>query len=187
MALPTEFYVYVGYGLFAMVVVVAIVNFLLGGLLGPFMKVKRSRGKMVLVKIRNPIQDFFIAGHIEEGFLIFKDRLKNTRRIQMMPGVVSRAATINWVEIDDEKNCFFKRDTGAAVSTYDPVKVDSLLVRAMMKPGVVDTLLKIVLVLVIITFVAVLGVGFIAYKNGVALEALQAGLRVASDGVGVVP
>lgn len=186
MGLPIEFYIYVGYGLFAMVVVVGILNFLLGGLLGPFMKVKRSRGSKILVRVRTNVTDYFRAGQINEGFLVFVDREKNTRRIPMVPGVVSRAATVFWVEVDDEKNCCFKRDTAEAVSTYDPVKVDNLLVRALMKPAVMDAMMKIVLLVVILVFVAVLAVGFLTYKNGVAIGALQDSVQAAVAGVGVV-
>ena len=189
MALPIEFYIYVGYGLFAMLVVVGILAFLLGGFLRPFMEVKRSRGGKILIRVRTTVADYFRAGRIEEGFLIFKDRQKNIRRIPMVPGVVSRAATVFWVEVDDEKNCCFKRDSADAVSTYDPVKVDNLLVRAMMRPAAMDALLKIVLLLLIVAIVGVLVVAFLTYKNGTALQAIQAGMQAAqtvADGVGVI-
>lgn len=185
MAVPIEFFVYVGYGLFAMVVVFGILNFLLGGMLRPFLDVKRSRGKKILVRARHPVQDYFVAGSIEEGFLIFKDRQKNTRRIAMQPGVVSRAATIYWVELDDEKNCFFKRDSGEAVSTNDPVKVDNLIVRALMRPGLFgDEMVKAILALLVVALVAVAIVGFLVYKNGVAVSQVMS--AVSGAGVGVV-
>jgi len=185
MALPVEFYVYVGYGLFAMFVVWAVISFFLGGFLKPFMQVKRSRGKKVLVRVRNPIQDYFRAGSVEEGVLLFKDREKNTRRIPMMNGVVSRAATVFWVEVDDEKNCFFKRDTGEAAGTYDAVRVDSYITRALVRPGLFgDSTVRILLLLVILALVGIGIVGFLVYRNGVALAAVQA--VVSSAGVGVV-
>lgn len=185
MAMPTEFYVYVGYGLFAMVAVWAALGWLLGGFLGPFMKVKRSRGKKVLIRIRNPVQDYFRAGAVEEGILVFKDREGNNRRIPMIPGVVSRAATVYWVEIDDEKNCFFKRESAEAVSSFDAVRVDSYIVRALVKPGLFgDNTVRGLLILVIVLLVAVGVVGFLVYRNGIALQAVQA--AVSSAGVGVV-
>lgn len=185
MAFPIEFYVYVGYGLFAMVVVFVALNWLLGGFLRPFLEVKRSRGRKVLVRVRNPVQDYFKAGAIEEGVLIFKDREKNTRRIPMQRGVVSRAATVYWVEIDDEKNCFFRRETGEPVSTYDPVKVDSYIVRALVRPGLFgDNTVKMLLALVIVALVAIGIVGFLVYKNSVALNIVIENVQGA--GVGVV-
>lgn len=185
MGLPIEFYVYVGYGLFAMVAVWAALSWLLGGFLKPFMQVKRSRGKKILVRVRNPIQDYFRAGSVEEGVLIFTDREKNTRRIPMKSGVVSRAATVFWVEVDDEKNCFFERATGEAVSTYDAVRVDSYIVRALVRPGLFgDSTVKILLLLVILLLVGVGVVGFLVYRNGVAIQALHGVAQTA--GVGVV-
>lgn len=187
MGLPIEFYIYVGYGLFSMLVVIGIMAFLLGGFLRPFMEVKRSRGAKILVRVRTTVSDYFRAGHIEEGFLVYKDRQKNTRRIPMIPGVVSRAATVFWVEADEEKNCLFKRDSGEAVSTYDPVKVDNLLVRALMRAAAMDAMMKIILLLLILVLVGVIAVGFLTYKNGVAIGALQAAIQAAAAGVGVVP
>ena len=185
MGFPIEFYIYVGYGLFAMVVVFFGLNFFLGGLLRPFLEVKRSRGSKILIRARHPVQDYFRAGRIEEGFLIFIDREKNTRRIAMKPGIVSRAASIYWVEIDDEKNCFFKRETAEAVATYDPVKVDNLIVRALMRPGIFgDQMVKIIIILIVVALLFLLVIGYFTFKNtqmiNLVLEAVQ------GVGVGVV-
>jgi len=184
MALPIEFYVYVGYGLFAMVAVTASLAFLQGGFLRPFMEVKRSRGGKILVRVRHPVQDYFRAGAIDEGFLCYKDREKNNRRIPMRPGVVSRAATVFWVEVDDEKNCFYDRASGAAIETNDPVKVDNLLVRALMRPGIFgDQMVKLIVILIFVAIVAILGVAFLTYKNGTALTLLQESIKNLNIGV----
>lgn len=171
MSLPVEFYVYVGYGLFAIVLSIAGVGFILGGLLKPFFEVKRSRGSKLLVRVRHPVQDYFRAGHIDEGVLIWVDRQKNTRRIPMTQGVVSRAATIFWVEVDDEKNCFYTRANGDAVSTYDAVKVDSYIQRALVRPGIFgDQTIKLLMAITIVGVLVMLLVAFLVYKNGVALN-----------------
>lgn len=183
MAVPTEFYVYVGYGIFAMVSVTMVLNFLLGGFLGPFMKVKRSRGSKILVRVHHPVQDYFRAGAIEESFLVFKDREKKVRRIPMKAGVVSRAATVFWVEVDDEKNCLFERKGADAIQTYDAVKVDNLLTRAITAPGLVDNLVKIVLVLCIVILIAALAGIYMTYKNGQLIIAMQ---TAASATTGVI-
>lgn len=172
MALPIEFYVYVGYGLFAMVAVTLVLNFMMGGLLRPFLEVKRSRGKKVLIRMRNNVQDYFVAGSVNEGILTFTDKEDNKRRLAMKKGVVSRAATVYWIEVDDETNTFFLRDTGESVSSYDPVKIDSYITRALVRPGLFgDETIKYVLLLLIVVLVAVGVVAFLTYKNGVAIEA----------------
>lgn len=189
MGLPIEFYVYVGYGLFAIVAVVVIMNFLLGGFLGPFMKVKRSRGKMVLVRVHHPVSDYFRAGTIEENFLIYKTRKNiagetSTKRIPMIPGVVSRAIGVFWTEVDEEKNCFFKRATGEAVGTYDPVRVDSYIVRALVRPGLFgDQTVKILLLLVIVLLIGLAVVGYLTFKNGQSLKLVLAAVQTAGQGV----
>lgn len=188
MSLPVEFYVYVGYGLFAMIAVSMIISYLLGGFLGPFMKVKRSRGKMVLVRVRTPIQDYFRAGVVSDGFLVYKNILKITKRIPMKPGVVSRAATVFWVEVDDERNCFFDRRDGSAVEAVDAEKTDSLYVRALYRPTLLGDgmIFKATLLLVIVVLIAVLAIGYMTYKNGqnvnLILEALHGAAKATTTG-----
>lgn len=184
MAMPIEFWIYIGYGLFAMVVVFGILNFLLGGFLIPFLKVKKSRGRKILVRLKHHVQDYFCDGQIDEGILVFKDREKNTRRIPMQQGVVSRAATVYWVELDDETNAFYIRQTGVPVSTYDATKVDNLLVRALMRPGIFgDQMVKFVVVGGIILIAAVGIVGFLVYKNGVGMNQVLEAVKAINVGV----
>lgn len=184
MAVPVEFWYFIGSGVVLMWIVIMFMNFILGGLLGPFMKVKASRGSKVLVRVRNPIQDYFRAGSIEEGYLVFKDKQKTVRRINMKSGVVSRAATIYWVEVDDEKNCLFMRSDGSAIATHDPAKTDSLLTRALYKPGLLgDNTIKIILLLVIITFVGVLAVGYLVFKQSGMIQQIQQAMAVGTSAV----
>lgn len=191
MGLPTEFYVYVGYGIFAMVVVFLGLNFMLGGLLRPFLAVKRSRGSKLLVVIRNQVQDYFVTGVIDEGFLVFKDRKKEERRIPILPGVVSRKAGVYWLEVDDVKNTFIKRDTGEHVSGFDAVKYDELYKRALYKPLTLgDNLLKFVLIIVIVLLLLVIILGVMQYRSAqnvnLILSTLQGMTATAKASAGVV-
>jgi hypothetical protein len=162
--------------------VYAAISFFLGGLLSPFMAVKRSRGKKVLVVIRSTVQDYFRAGNIEEGFLVFKDLQKASRRIAMMPGVVSRKAGIYWVEVDDEKNCFYERKNGDAVATFDAPKYDSLLVRAIYKPGILgNDYILYILILVLLLFVVSIALAYMVFKQGKAIEAIQSAIVVVNN------
>jgi hypothetical protein len=176
MGLPVLFYWLVAYGVFGIVLALAGFNWWLGGLFGPFFKVKASRGKKILVRVRNPVQDYFRAGEVIENHLIFKDREKDTRRIPMEYGVVSRAATIFWCEVDDEKNCFFKREDAKAVQTYDAKKTDSLLVRALYKPALEDNFTKAILLLVIVGLLFTIVVGVLVYRATQRIDAVQVSL-----------
>jgi amino acid transporter len=188
---PTEFYYFLVSGAVLMGIVVFIMNFLLGGFLGPFLKVKASRGRKVLVRVHHPIQDFFRVGEIVEGFLVYVDRAKETRRLKMQPGIVTRSLNVYWVEVDDEKNCFFKRESGDAVSGFDAVKFDELLKRALYRPLTLgDQLLKIALILLAIVVLGIIIIGFFSYKNYKGVQELLAILKVTTEAAantGVVP
>lgn len=167
-----------------------LINFLLGGIMMPFLKVKASRGKKLLVRVINPIHDYFRIGEIDEGFLVFKDRKKNTRRIYMQPGCVYRAATIHWVEIDDEKNCIYDRK-GNQVSGFDAVKFDDLLKRALYKPAILgDNMMKIMLILLVFSLVLIAGVGILVFRmNGsvtTILNTVHSMTVTAVNGTGVI-
>lgn len=174
MGLPVLFYWLIAYGLFGIAVVVVIMGFLFGGLMRPFLEVKRSRGKKILVIVRHPVQDIFRAGEVVENHLVYAGRDGGTRRIPMTHGVVSRRATIFWCEVDDEKNCFYKRDDGKAVGTYDAQKTDSLLLRALYRPTLNDNgnLIKGILVVSIITLLVAGAAVYLSYNNGKDAEVI---------------
>jgi hypothetical protein len=179
MGLPVLFYWLIAYGIVAIAIVVVIFGFLFGGLMRPFLEVKRSRGKKILVIVRHPVQDIFRAGEVIENHLVYDGRDGGTRRIPMIQGVVSRRATIFWCEVDDEKNCFYKRDDGKAVATYDAQKTDSLLLRALYRPTLNDNdaLIKGILVVSIVTFVVAGAAVYISYKNGKDLDVVIGALN----------
>lgn len=181
----SDFIYFVISGAVLMSLVVFLMSFLLGGLLGKFMKVKASRGKKVLVKVRNQIQDYFAVGRIDEGFLVFKDRQKQQRRIVMQPGCVYRAASLFWLDVDDEKNTLFKRTTNDEVKGFDAVKFDNFIKRALEMPqSFGDKQLKIILILVLVAAAAAAFTGFMVYKQGETItQILQI---VQGAGVGVV-
>ena len=149
----------------AAVTIIAI-NFLMGGLFSAFMSVKMSRGKKLLVRVLHPVQSYFVVGKLDEGFLVFKDRTKNIRRITFMSNCIDRAATVYWTTVDDEKNCMVQRMDGLAVDGHDAVKYDNLYVRALYKPNVMnEVLIKFALVLMIVCLLAIIAIGVISFKN----------------------
>ncbi len=148
------------------VIVILGISFFQRGLFFPFMKVKVSGGKKILVRVLHPVQSYFSVGEIDEGFLVFKDRKKETRRLVFVPGCIDRAATIFWTSVDDEKNCMIKRMEGEAVDGHDAVKYDNLFVRALYKPNVMnEILIKIALVLIAVALVVLIVVAVVSVKN----------------------
>lgn len=181
----SDFVYFIISGLVLMSLIVFLINFLLGGLFGAFMRVKSSRGKKILVKVRNPIQDYFRAGSIDEGFLKFKDRSGQDRMIVLTPGCVYRAAQIFWIDVDDQKNSLFTRAGNDEVSGFDAVKFDNLVKRALYKPlTLADRELKIILFLALIAAAAAAFTGFLVFKQGEQIAQILQILQ--GTGVGVV-
>lgn len=148
------------------IAVLILINFVLGGLLAPFMKVKMSRGKKLLVRVLHPVQSYFVVGQLDEGFLIFKDRQKNDRRIMYTGGCIDRAVGVYWIAVDDEKNCLVSRLDGEGINGFDAVKYDELYKRALYKPNVMnELLLKIALIMIGVALIVLVAVAIFSFKS----------------------
>jgi len=136
-----------------------ILAFLQSGFLMPFLKVKTSRGKKILVKIRKSTGVDFVVAEEIEGQLVFK-YFKETKRVNHYKSGVYRSYNINCINVDPETWAVVSTNFDA-VSTNDPNKTDSLIERAMYRPVKKTTREMIILFLLVII---VIGVIFIAYK-----------------------
>lgn len=156
----------------AMIAGYIIVNFLSNGFLGTFLKVKASRGKFILVRIRTPLNDFFKSGMVIDGSLTFKGRDKTVKTLALPKNktVIFRSMNVNCIDVDENKNCIICVDW-SAVSGYDASKFDSLLTRALMQPSDMDKMTKILIILVI---AAILVGGFSAFFSYNTLETVKA-------------
>lgn len=163
------------YGLL-MIIVFFIVSMLFKGFFLKYVKVRLSFGKYVLVKIRSPIRDYFAVGWVEESFLCFKRKVDGTKAIirAIVPKETPfyRCLSVLWVDYDEETADICKCDyTGA--KSFDPVKYDNLLVRALQKPAIGDNMQKIMIVLLVIAIaVGIAGVYF-GYINTKGIEGLN--------------
>jgi len=152
-----------------------VLNWLMGGKLMPFIKVKASRGKLILVNIRTLTHDYYKPGTIDENFLIFKDRKKEVRRISIEDNkCLFRASGVNNIVVDDEKNAIFSRNL-SGVSGFDAIKYQLLYLRALYKPQLNNKQEKIMLFVLLGIGLAVIVVGFLVFKNGEAIKLLQSG------------
>jgi hypothetical protein len=112
-----------------------LIQFLSNGFFTTFLKVKASRGKKVLIKVNTISDTYYTSGFINEGFLKYKKRRTKDFALIKIPNkdCIYRAIGVNCIDIDDENNAVLKSDL-TAVSGFDAVKMDNLLVRALMKP-----------------------------------------------------
>lgn len=148
-------------------------NWLSGGTLTKMMKVKMSRGRKLLVRVRGVQGDHFLVGEIFEGFLVYKDRSGNNRRIVFNDrAFIVRAMGVGTVDVDDEKNAIVKPDF-TTVSGFDAVKYDNLLTRALMAANPIDNKILIIIVLSALTLLAVIIVGILVFKLTGQVHALN--------------
>lgn len=156
-----------------MVLMLGALAWMTAGFLFPFLKVKMSRGKLVLVQVNTITQDYHRPGRIDTGFLIFKDRNKEERRIKVPRESIYRSKGINMVDVDDEKSAVMLRDY-SAVSGFDGAKYNDLYLRALYKPTMFDRKEKIMLGILVIVGVLVLGALYLGYQNNELLLSLTA-------------
>lgn len=155
------------------VITLVAINWLLGGLFKPYIRVRGSRGKLVLVKVKNIVADYFVTGKIEERFLLFKDRKKEWRRI-VIPAEersIYRSMAVSCVDVDDEKNAVITY-SNKLVAGFDAVKYNDMYTRALCKPNLVDNKTLIIIILLVVVIIGLVAVGFLVNKNAGMLKTL---------------
>lgn len=156
--IPTDVFIQIGAYLFIIVAILFLINRAMGGFLFTWFKVRQKRDLKLLVKVNTHIGNYFRAGDVDEGWIVYrplgkkKDEMK---RINLSSGCVYRAYNVLCVDVDDEKNCVFKRDL-SAVSGYDAEKNNSLHLRALYKPSIMDDKTKIILVILIVVVIGII-------------------------------
>ena len=145
---------------------------LLRGFMLPYLKVRASLGRLVMVKVRSINRDYFSVGHITEKFLIFKDpNEKKDKKIRIQSGdMFYKCLAVNWVDVDESKNCVISPVINEEVDGFDAIAFQDLYKRALMRPSVNDGRDKKLM------FLLLIGVGVIAlvgayygYKNSTAM------------------
>lgn len=142
--------IFMGFGILA---------WLQAGFLLPFLKVKTSRGRKILVKIIKSTGSDYVAAHNKEGSLAFK-YFKENKVISKFKKGLYRSFNMNCVDVDGETWGIVTTDF-ESVSTNDPTKTDSLIERALLRPDKKTTREVIILLLLVVIVLAVL---FVAYK-----------------------
>jgi hypothetical protein len=164
---------------FVFVVSFFLLNKLLGGILTKWLKVRTNQTKKVLVNVKTIIGVYHAVGEIVDGFLIFTDKKKVNKRVAIQKGCFYRNMGVNMIDFDDDKGCIINVNL-EAVSGHDPQKSEDLYTRSLMRPNMIEELLKKLLIACLI--VAILAVIFslagtvVAYtagkNNGAALVQL---------------
>lgn len=165
--IPTDVFIQIGVYVLVVFAVVFIINRAMGGFIFVWFKVRRQRDLKLLVKVNNSIGNYFRCGDVSEGWVVYKPLGKKSdekKRLNLIPGCVYRAFNVLCIDVDDEKNCVFKKDM-SAVSGYDAEKNNSLHLRALYKPAIFDDKTKIILLLLALVLIAVIVAAVINYTS----------------------
>jgi len=171
MSLINEVITVVGSYLALILIVVSAINIASSKWLFVWLRVKTSGGRKLLVHVRTVTQDYFKAGTVDKGFLVFKDSNKEERRILLLDDCIIKSGGVNNIYIDDTKSCVMKRNL-EAVGGFDATKYNDLYLRALYKPQIYDNKEKILFAIVVVTLLAVLLVGYLVYANTGRVDAL---------------
>lgn len=163
------------YGFVILFTIFAMAMFMKGFFM-PYIKVRTSFGRLVLVKIRNIMRDYYAVGWIEEGFLFFK-RHKEIIQIPINSNnnFLYKSLSITMVDVDEEKNAIAQTDY-SAVTGFDHKKFSDLLVRALQRPTIDSGKEKLLLFLIIIAIVLTFATAYLGYQNYATAQWLKLNL-----------
>jgi hypothetical protein len=164
----------------AMVLVIFFLAFLFRGFFWKYLRVKASMGRLILIKIRSALRDYYAVGKIEDNSLVFKiDKEKVNVPLTADTKMIYRCLGVNWVDYSENKGAFGCYDF-SIISGYDPKMYSDLIKRALQKPAIADNLDKILIVgLIVAVLVALVSCyfGFINYQQGQLIAEKVAGIK----------
>jgi len=148
-----------------MTITIGIIGLFLKGFFFKYLRVRVSFGALVMVKIRSTLRDHFACGFVEDGFLVYKVK-KDTVRISIGADdrIFYRCLSINWVDVDEQKNAICKSDYSTVVG-FDAKKYSDLLTRALMRPSISTGQEKILMFLIICCIVIGIGCLYLTFQN----------------------
>ena len=165
-------------------------NFLSGGYLLKFLRVKSSRGSKILVMVRSKLNFYSVVGRLEGDFLVYHDReskankQKTPKRISVDRVAFYRAYGVWCINVDEANNSVLA--SGGEVSGFDAIKMNNLFERALYKPSPEANdkiLVIIILVLAVLSLILLAAVFVKLNKLHAGISALANIGRVVSSNV----
>lgn len=158
--------------IFILVIAILIVSLLEKGFFFPYIRVRTSFGRLIMVKIRAVNRDYFKVGWIDEGFLVYNVK-KGRKRISVKDSsFFYRALSVTWIDVDESKNAVCKPDY-SIVDGFDAEKYDNLFKRTLYRPSVSDYKDKIIFTLIIVAIIAAAASAYVGYMNMTRLDAMR--------------
>lgn len=172
----------------SMLLILLAVAFLQQGFFWKYIKVRSSFGKLILIKCRSTIRDYFYVGWIEGGFLVFKDK-KNGQsfeaRISIDPtkgNPFYRCMAILWCDINEEKSSVCNVDY-SSVTGFDVKKYSDLMTRCLQQPQHLSQMEKVVIGICCLVALLSIGAIIIAGYDYAILREIQQALPNVCKGV----
>jgi hypothetical protein len=148
---------------------IIIIGFMQRGFFWSFIRAKMSGGKKLIVKIRSITRPIYKIGRIQEGDLMFKNSDKKDVRFKVDKDDIYRDMGVFFVEVDDEKGIVIRPNL-VGVTGFDPEKMNSLYLRCLYRPTLLDQKAQIMLILLIILTLMVLMGLFFSYQTSKKVE-----------------
>jgi len=177
-----------------LVLTVFMTALLFRGFFWPYLKVRMSFGKLIMIKIRNPMRDYFNTGKIEDGFLLY-GKNKDPRKLAFSTNKTDEYGTVgignksvykcmgvNWIDVDEDKNAICCADY-SSVSGFDHEKYSNLYVRALTRPTIKSNSEIMIIILVITTIILGLATAYLAYNNLVKADYIIKTLPTVCKGI----
>ena len=157
-------------GVFVLSMVV--MNFLMTGFFITYMRVKGSRGKLMLINVFAVNRNYYRSGKVEDGFLVYKDANKHEKRLKIPQhtNIFYRSLNVTCANVDEERNVFIS-PSGQDISGFDAEKLNNLYLRTLYRPEILDPKTQLMFVLSIIN--TLLGLVTIAILMAVVSKKLD--------------
>lgn len=177
----SEFWFIVGGYVVVFVGTIFLLNFLSRGFLLAWLRVLISRGKLILVQVRNPISNYFITGKLAGGEVIVRDfeskEKSSKKNLLLRDDCVFRSFGVPCIYYDESTNEIFnvKLENYAG---HDLIRWDNNMVTALMRPENQD-LKKFQMIVYIGLAVVVVGLALVYFQTTNIIELLQTSEGVA--------
>lgn len=162
----------IGYGV-VFILTIVFINLLSSNFLITFLRVKGSRGRLILVGIDGLNNTTYKTGKLDGNMLKFKSPTKKRKSILVGREDFGRTLGVTSIYVDDQTNVVRKADYSAAPE-FDAEQYDNLIVRAETAPVLEDKTDRIIMIIGII--ITVVGLLYLAYQLNM-IKTLIAGIQ----------
>lgn len=152
-----------------LIMALVVVGFLMRGFFWTFLRAKTSGGKLIMIKLRTLTRPVYKIGKIEEGDLVFKKGKNQVRINNISKEDIYRDMGVFFVEVDDETSQIIKVNLEGKTG-FDPEKYNSLYLRALYRPTLLDQKTQIIIILLVVVILALIFIFFFSYQINKKVE-----------------